>query len=197
MSDFQQNNAAQCRENPEPSESAYPIPLFVFLAITALVVWSLCYIYFTHQQSPAEFGDRRSAADFVTATSNSESIDASKIFANHCAVCHQANGAGVPGAFPPLINSDWITAKPQVIVQILLHGIQGELTVGDTVYNGEMPEFGNTLEDSEIAALATYLRSNFENDAEAIEADFVSEQRDAYDRNEPWAGDAELKELME
>lgn len=196
MSDLQKNNAAQNRENPEPSEGGYPIPLFVFIVITSLVVWSLCYIYFTHQQSPAEFGDRRSMADFVTQTSSGDSIDASKLFANHCAVCHQATGAGVPGAFPPLIDSEWVHGEPQVLVQILLHGIEGDIDVGGTVYNGVMPEFGNSLDDNEIAALATYLRSNFENDADAVDADFVSEQREAFDRTEPWGGEAELKQLI-
>lgn len=196
MSDFSKNNTAQSRENPEPSEGGHPIPWVVLLIIASLFVWSIGYIIFTHQQSPAEFGDRRSAADFIVATSSSDSIDASKLFANHCVVCHQATGAGVPGAFPPLVDSEWVHGEPQVLVQILLHGIQGEITVGDTVYNGVMPEFGNSLDDNEIAALATYLRSNFENNADAIDADFVTEQRSAIDRTEPWGGEAELKQLM-
>src|SRR5699024_6284982 len=136
MSDTSKKIEAQQREMPEPWEGNRPIPWLLIGIILGLFIWSIGYIWFTHQEAPAEFGDRRVAADFERAEAEDGDIDGGKIYANHCIACHQENGAGVPGAFPPLVESEWVVGEPEVLVQILLHGVHGELTVGDETYNG-------------------------------------------------------------
>src|SRR5699024_636660 len=96
---------------------------------------------------------------------------------------------------PPLADSEWVNGEPAVLVQILLHGVSGELTVGGDTYNGEMPPFGDKLSDNELAALLSHVRSNFGNDSSEITPDLVKEQREAVDRDEPWQGDADLQDL--
>ncbi len=197
MSDTSKKIEAQQREMPEPWEGNRPVPWLVLGIIAGLFLWAAGYIIWAFHDIPPEYGDQRTVADFTRPESGSDdagSIDGGKIYAANCVACHQADGAGVPGVFPPLIESEWVTGKPEVLVQILLHGIHGELTVGDDVYDGDMPAFAK-LDDAELAALATHLRSNFDNDEDAVSAEFVTEQRDAYDRDEPWNGDEDLQEM--
>lgn len=200
MPELSKEPTAQQRELPEPWEGNRPVPWLVLGLIAVLFVWALSYIWFTHQQAPAAWGDRRSAADFpvASATSNktgATTADGGKLYAANCVACHQATGAGLPGVFPPLADSEWVLGEPTVLVQILLHGISGELTVGSATYNGMMPAFGSTFNDVELAALASHIRSSFGNTAEPVSADLVKEQRAAVSRDQPWQGDADLKGL--
>ena len=114
-----------------------------------------------------------------------------------CATCHQQNGAGLAGAFPPLANSEWVTGDPGVPIRIVLHGMQGEVSVAGQTYNGVMLPYGGTgdLNDAEVAAVLTYVRSSFGNSASAITADQVAEVRAATsDRSTPWTA-AELRAM--
>lgn len=198
MLDPHRKTEAQQREMPEPWEGTRPIPWIVILIAAGLFVWAIAYIWFTHQTIPAAYGDRRSAADFqVAATTGADAgvIDGAKLYATHCVACHQATGAGLPGVFPPLTDSEWVTGKPEVLIQILLHGVSGELTVKGTVYSGLMPAFGDTLNDDELAALLTHIRADFGNAAEPVPAALIAQQRTEVERDTPWQGDAELEAL--
>lgn len=96
-----------------------------------------------------------------------------------CAACHQATGLGMPGAYPPLAGSEWLVNNPEVPVRIVLHGIQGPITVKGTSFNNAMPPFGDQLSDAEIAAVISYERSSFGNHAPAITAQQVKTVRAA------------------
>lgn len=198
MLDQQGKTEAQQREMPEPWEGTRPIPWIVVLIAAGLFFWAIGYIWFTHQTSPASYGDRRSAADFQVAASTGAdqgAIDGAKLYATHCVACHQAKGAGLAGVFPPLSDSEWVIGKPEVLIQILLHGVSGELTVKGNVYSGQMPPFADTLDDNELAALLTHIRADFGNTAEPIPATLIAQQRADIERDTPWQGDAELETL--
>jgi mono/diheme cytochrome c family protein len=114
-----------------------------------------------------------------------------------CATCHQQNGAGLPGAFPPLSGSEWVTDDPGIPIRIVLHGMQGEVTVAGQRYNGIMLPYGGTgdLNDDEVAAVLTYVRSSFGNSASAVTAEQVAEVRaTTSDRTTPWTA-AELRAM--
>jgi mono/diheme cytochrome c family protein len=122
-----------------------------------------------------------------------DSVDGAAIFAGSCAVCHQAAGTGLPGVFPPLAGSSWVSGRGATLVQILLHGVQGALTVNGKSYNSAMPAFGNQLSDAQIAAVLTYVRSQWGNKATAVNPSLVSAQRAATSaRGGPWNGDIDL-----
>lgn len=197
MSDSSKKMEAQRREMPEPWEGNRPVPWLVITVVASLFLWAVGYIWFTHQPNPAAYGDRRTAVDFPLATTEGtqDSVDGGKLYTANCLACHQATGAGLPGVFPPLAGSEWVNGEPAVLVQILLHGVTGELTVDGTSYNGQMPAFGDKFSDAELAALATHIRSEFGNTAEAVSAATVSEQRTAIERDQPWQGDADLQGL--
>ncbi len=89
-------------------------------------------------------------------------LDGAKLYAQNCAGCHQAQGQGVPGAFPPLaknpelFNDDY----PALVV---LFGLQGPIEVNGQKINSAMPPFGH-LSDAEIAAIVNYVRGVWGND---------------------------------
>src|SRR5580765_7852195 len=98
------------------------------------------------------------------------------LFSGACSVCHQANGAGLPGVFPPLAKSDLIAADPKRPIRILLGGLSGKVTVNGTDYNSVMPPMSQ-LNDDEIANILTYVLNSWDNPGGRIDADEVSKIR--------------------
>ena len=106
-----------------------------------------------------------------------------------CQTCHQADGNGVPNAFPPLAGSEIATGPAEVPIAIVLHGLQGPLTVHGTTYNGQMAAWGQ-FSDDDIAATLTYVRSSWGNAAPAVTAAEVAAVRAATSgRTTPWTWD--------
>lgn len=98
-------------------------------------------------------------------------VSGETVFTTNCASCHQANGQGIAGAFPPLAGHapELFRADRSYPVKVLLHGLQGEIRVAGTVYNGQMPAW-NSLSDEQLAAVANYVMNAWGNDA-AMPAD--------------------------
>ncbi|HEX4854889.1 cytochrome D1 domain-containing protein [Arenimonas sp.] len=74
----------------------------------------------------------------------------------NCAACHQANGAGLAGAFPPLKDSDWIEKDPNAALNAVLAGLNGKITVNGQEYNAVMPAMSH-LGDADIAAILNHV----------------------------------------
>lgn len=104
----------------------------------------------------------------------------------HCLGCHQANGRGLRGFYPPLRDSPIVTGDAEPLVALLLHGIEGPLTIDGVTYNQPMPP-APFADDADIAAVATFIRASFDNDAGAIAVDEVGRIRSAIsDHTGPW-----------
>ncbi len=104
-----------------------------------------------------------------------------------CAACHQASGLGVPGAYPPLAGSEWLLNNAEVPIRIVLHGLQGPITVKNTSFNNAMTPFGDQLSDAEIAAIISYERSSWGNSASKVTAEQVASVRAATkSQTTPW-----------
>jgi mono/diheme cytochrome c family protein len=84
------------------------------------------------------------------------------LYDRNCASCHQAAGQGLEGAIPPLAGSEVPNGPPEEHVRVVLHGLQGPLTVKGKQYNGVMPPFAH-LTDDEIAAIISYERTQWGN----------------------------------
>jgi len=183
--------AAVRREEREPDELRNPVPWPVALIAVAFVGWGFWY-YFQNVGYPVAAGDRRTPIVFDA----SARADGAVVYAGNCVACHQANGQGLAGVFPPLVASRWVLEKDERLIAILLHGINGAIEVRGQTYQGVMPAFPQ-LSNAELAAVLTYLRSSWGNDAPAIEAAAIAAGRDAYaDRDVPWQGGAELDEVF-
>lgn len=188
----------QQRENPEPVEGANPTPWFIILLVIALFIFGVVYIMRTTLNTPSAWGDYRTASDLQGAPklAAGATVDGAAVFASHCAACHQATGMGLPGVFPPLAGSNWIAGKETTQIAIVLHGISGPLTVKGNVFNGTMPTFQGQLQDPEIAAVLTYVRSHWGNTGGPITAEAVAAVRkDTAARTEPFKGDSELDSM--
>lgn len=186
---------AYARELGEPHERPNPIPRVFLVFAVCIVIWGVSYFYF-RLGGITGAGDTRSPVVAETSGSGG-AADGAAIYAANCQSCHQASGQGLPGAFPPLDGSGWVTADAEVPVQILLHGINGKITVAGTDYQSVMPSFAGSLSDAEIAAVVTHIRQTWSNDAEAVETDYVAEQRALHaDRSTPWNGGAEIREVV-
>jgi len=192
-------NNQQQREKIDPNEDSIALPWFITMMIGALLMWGAMYIYGTVMSTSPEQGDNQGSTE-ILASSESESvkiaIDGEVIFQSQCAACHQAAGQGIPGVFPPLAESEWVNGKPEVLTNILLHGINGKLHVKNIEYNGQMPAFKDKFKDDELAALLSYIRSAWGNKADAVEVSLISSVReDTKERDVPYNGDDELSVL--
>ena len=106
------------------------------------------------------------------------SIDANALFAQHCSACHQINGQGVPGAFPPLDKSPYVTGdNVERLASIMIYGLVGPINVLGTTYNAAMAPLGNAMNDEELAAVATYIRSSWSNKSGEVKKEVFSESR--------------------
>ncbi len=109
-------------------------------------------------------------------------------YTNTCSACHQADGNGMAGQFPPLAGSDIANmASPDRMIAIVLKGLNGPVTVKGAEYNGAMAAWESVLDDEKIAAILTYERSSWGNAASAVTAEQVAAMRTKVaDRTMPW-----------
>ncbi|MEY5027474.1 MAG: hypothetical protein RLZZ244_3002 [Verrucomicrobiota bacterium] len=100
----------------------------------------------------------------------------------HCVTCHQPNGKGLDPAFPSLEKSPWVTGEPERLIKLAMFGLMGPLELNGKKYDGQVPMtgFGGLLNDGELAAVLTFVRNSFGNEAAPVEAAQVAKVRAAY-----------------
>jgi nitrite reductase (NO-forming) len=98
------------------------------------------------------------------------------LFAGTCSVCHQANGQGLAGVFPPLAKSDYLAADPKRAIATVLHGLTGKVTVNGKEFDSVMPPM-NQLNDDEVANILTYVLNEWGNPGGRIAIDDVTAVR--------------------
>lgn len=103
-------------------------------------------------------------------------ISGEALYKQYCLSCHQADGTGVPGLNPPLIKTSYVLGKKQRLAQILLNGFNEDVEINGAKYENAMPAF-NQLTNRQIAAVLTYVRSNFGNKASRVNAAEVGKER--------------------
>ncbi|MBI5849603.1 MAG: nitrite reductase, copper-containing [Planctomycetes bacterium] len=89
-----------------------------------------------------------------------------RTFLQICAACHQVNGLGIPHAFPPLANSDYLLADKTRGIHAILEGLQGKITVNGAEFNGVMPAV--SMNDGETANVLTYVLNSWGNDGGVV-----------------------------
>ena len=197
--DVERIHRAILREPRDPVEGREPLPWYFVAAIAfALFIggWYLGrYGGEFGTQSHIALGGREggiaAAAAGQSAAATGDPVAAGgAVYDKNCEVCHQPAGQGVPGVFPPLVGSEWVTGDPETLARILLHGLQGPIEVAGAMYNGAMPAWKDVLTDEEIAAVGTYVRQMESNDAPALPPETVSAVREAEaSRTTPWSAD--------
>ena len=107
--------------------------------------------------NPPESGD-------VEATPAASEVSGSEVFDNTCIACHQADGTGKPGEFPPLAGNHDLFIDREFPAAVVINGIEGPLTVNGKPFDNVMPPF-DFLSDAETAAVLAYVRSSWGNDS--------------------------------
>ena len=105
------------------------------------------------------------ASPASVAANGAASSDGAKVYQTNCSSCHQANGQGVPGTFPPLAGNPVVTGDAAKVIHIVKFGLTGKVDVKGTSYNGMMPAWGQQLSNGDIASVITYIRSSWGNSA--------------------------------
>jgi mono/diheme cytochrome c family protein len=98
-----------------------------------------------------------------------------QLYLQHCLICHQANGEGAPGTFPPLAKSDFLLADKRRSIRILCEGLQQPITVNGQLYNNAMAPV--PLDDAQVADVLTFVRNSWGNSGDAVTADEVKAVR--------------------
>lgn len=196
------NLLAEAREGPDPIEEPRGVPILLGILVGAVAVWGAWYMaMYGGFGLDGSYGDARTASAFVPPDRVEEAgtaggtVDGKVVYEQVCVACHQGTGLGVAGAFPPLDGSEWVAMDGRIPASIVLHGLMGEIEVKGTVYNGAMPAFGEQLSDEEIAAVVTYVRGAWSNDAPAVTVEEVRAARGLAEG--PIGGGAGLRALLE
>lgn len=93
------------------------------------------------------------------------------IYMQTCFACHQAEGQGIPGAFPPLAKSDYLNADVNRAIGIVLKGKTGEITVNGETYNSVMTR--QAISNDEIADVMTYIYNSWGNNKTNVSKSLV------------------------
>ena len=110
------------------------------------------------------------------------------IYAGLCAGCHQPHGYGLDGLAPPLVDSEWVIGKPDVLARIVMNGLGGPVKVGNRTWDLTMPPMAQ-LNDEDLAAVLTYVRREWEHTASPVDAKFVKGLRDQYGTHASWTAE--------
>ena len=100
----------------------------------------------------------------------------------YCATCHQPDGKGLSASqFPPIAGTRWVQGNEDRLIKVVLHGMMGPMTIQGKTYSGQVPmtPFGAMLKDEEIAAVLTYVRKSFGNEAPVVLPQKVAQVRAA------------------
>ncbi|MGC3989875.1 MAG: cytochrome c [Chthoniobacteraceae bacterium] len=180
-------HAAIKRENRDPETGNVPLPLW-FLAVCGIAVAGAFFYLGSYSGSFSGNVYNESAGSAAGGSDASgEAAGAAKelspaelgqlVFAQSCASCHQASGAGVPGQYPSLVGATYVTGGSKRLLMILLNGLQGHLKTESGEYSGAMPAQGGTITDKKLANLLTYIRQAWGNKAGPVSPEEVAAAR--------------------
>jgi nitrite reductase (NO-forming)/hydroxylamine reductase len=121
-----------------------------------------------------------------------------ELYQQNCAACHQPEGQGLPGAFPPLAKSDFIAANPASVLEVTVKGRQGKMVVNGVEYNNVMPAM-SYLSDKDLARIVTFVLNSWGNPGGQVSLAQVKDFRkaagleatQAAGQRHPGAGEAE------
>src|SRR4029453_12978908 len=191
LADVQQVHAAVQREKREPGVGREPLSIWLIAVYGLAVFFGRAYLgrysgnssgdalapYGGEPQAMKKGGGPRGAEQVAELTPRDRG---KKIFAANCQTCHQANGLGVAGQYPPLAGSEFTIGVSRRPGMIVLKGLQGPVTVKDQQYGtAVMQPWDKTLTDQKIADVLTYERSEWGNNETPVTAEQLPALRKA------------------
>jgi nitrite reductase (NO-forming) len=133
---------------------------------------------YSGKQAESDYHAKPTAAAHTTAAAPMKAPGASgeSLYKTYCMGCHQPEGQGIPGTFPPLAKSDYLMADGPRAIETVLNGLSGPVQVNGENYKGTMPPMGH-LKDEDIAEILSYVRSSWGNAGEPVSAGDVAAVR--------------------
>src|SRR5712691_7051578 len=187
--DVHQVHAAVQREKGEPRVGAEPLSIWLIAVYGLAVFFGGAYLgrysgNFSGDALDPYGGEPQTMKKAAGPQGEQQQAELSphdrgkKIFAANCQTCHQANGLGVAGQYPPLAGSEFTTGGSRRPAMIVLKGLQGPVTVkGQKFGTAVMQPWDKTLTDQKIADVMSYERSEWGNSASPVTAEQISELR--------------------
>lgn len=106
-----------------------------------------------------------SAAATMAAANPAGGGNGEKVYQTNCSSCHQADGKGLAGSFPPLAGNPTVTGDPKAVIHIVKYGLTGKISVQGHAFNGMMPPWGSQLSNADVASAISFIRSSWGNKA--------------------------------
>ena len=143
-----------------------------------------------------DFADHPDRAEFLRELQGSAPKRASEgeqLYTMACMACHQPEGKGLPGVYPPLVDSEWVIGDTERLIKVVLHGLSGPIVVGGEKYGTgnavPMPGMAG-LTDQQVSAVLSYVRKAFADKAGPITAAEVKAVRaSTAGRRKPWTAE--------
>lgn len=183
-------------DTKKPTEGLFPIPALIFLLSGIIMFFGGGYV----SNNFKEYGVNAFNIDFIGKHNGDSNPtiqtlgNGKNIYLMQCQQCHQSEGLGLPGVYPPLSESPWLNDDGERIVKLLLFGMNGPLQLMGKNYNGNMPSFG-ALRDIEINSVVNYIRDEWGNNDLSVDENLVKNIRDKYsNRSFPWTPEELLLE---
>ena len=182
VTDFQQ-------EPPEPAVQRGSIPIWLIAVVVLVFYWADMYVV-THGADLGGKGGAFPVSVYDPYRSHDQVVQANPVDPKRimfelgrrkygeagCVACHGGGGTGIPGQFPPLVGSEWVlTENPARAIRIVINGLMGPITVKGENYNNAMPPLGSALDSKEVAAVLTYIRNEWGNQAPPVTIEQVEQ----------------------
>lgn len=180
-------HTAAMREMSEPRDGIRPTPVTFLVMCFLFTMWGGYYMgTYGGDWTGTGMNERAAAPTAVASAPQNPMVLGAEVY-NACTQCHQASGKGLPGQFPPLSGSEFVTGDERRFAAILLNGINGEFEVNGQKYNSQMPPWKDNYNDEEIAAVMTYVRNSFGNKAAPVSKQLVEAVRKEVGAGGPWS----------
>lgn len=128
--------------------------------------------------------ERESQSYIKTPVEDEDNLDKGSVlegrilYNTYCASCHQRDGKGDRNRFPPLASSSSVSGPQDYVIDVVLHGIQGEIVVNGNTYDGFMPGHAAMLDDHAVASIVSYIRTGLGNTGNEVTPEDVKKVRD-------------------
>jgi mono/diheme cytochrome c family protein len=168
-----------------------PIPIWFIGLIGFAIFWAGAYLFSFSGGFKADVFDYEPKFGAQTGGGQAEAdpkVVGKALFSANCITCHQANGQGLAGQYPPLAGSEVVLGEAtNHMIAIVLKGLQGPVTIKGQPYNNAMQAWEAQYTDRQLAAILTYVRSDWGNSGAPVTADMVKQIRDEVkDRKDQW-----------
>ena len=177
---IQQVHARLAATKPEKAGGYSKLPLVLLgLMCSAIFFGSIYLAHFSLSFDTLVYSEHanREKPGAVKVVALTRAQMGKKVFDTTCIACHQANGLGVPGQYPPLVGSEWALGSEARAIRIVLHGLNGPLTVKGVEFNNVMAPLGAALKDEQIANVLSYVRASWGNAAPEVSPEAVAKVR--------------------